>query len=396
MVGILIFFHCESNPGFAAASHEITFYNMARRLVGDPANIHFAYRTTENGRSPTLPEDLVHVFEFDAASRSHEYLSQIEAYVRKHNIQIAFGFDQPVRRLSHKYLRRGGVKHIVSYWGAPMSSLNHGLKLALKKLYVSLCRHRPDHFIFQSEGMRLTATHGQGIPVEATSLVRSGINTERFCPPRGRDWYAHDIFNIDRKRKIVFFSGHMEERKGVDVIIRTAVHLCETLGRTDVHFLLLGNRDGQEKHFLPLYQGTAAEQHITFGGYRHDVPQLLKSCTLGMIASTEWDSFPMSSIEMAATGLPLVVSDLPGLREAVTPETGFLYPVGDHESAGAQLRTLLDDEVLRVRMGRAARHRAVTEFSVEQQMLGMEAVVRQVAGHLLPEDTPDNATFAVT
>lgn len=383
MVGILIFFHCESNPGFAAASHEITFYKMAKRLVGSSDNIHFSYRTLEGGLSPTLPKDLVNVIHFDSASRDPKHLSAIEDYVRRNNIQIAFGFDQPVRRLSHQYLRRGGVQHIISYWGAPMSSINRSLKLALKKLYVNLSPSRPDHFIFQSEGMRRTATHGQGIPAECTSIVRTGINTERFSPPSARDYYAHDEFGIPHERKIVFFSGHMEDRKGVDVIVRTALHMVEELGRRDVHFLLLGNRDGQEKTFLPMYESSPAAQHITFGGYRHDVPKLLKSCSMGMIASTVWDSFPMSSIEMAATGLPLVVSDLDGLRESVTPETGFRYPVGDHVAAAGYLGRLLDDDVLRQRMGIMGRQRVLAEFSVAQQIAGMEAVVRQVAGELL-------------
>lgn len=385
MVGMLIFFHCESNPGYAAASHELSFYKMARRLVGSSENIHFSYRTLEDGLSPTLPKDLVNVIHFDAESRDPEHLRAIEDYVRRHNIKIAFGFDQPVRRPSHRYLRRGGVKHIVSYWGAPMSSINHGLKLALKKVYVRLFPHRPDHFIFQSEGMRFTATHGQGIPLRCTSVVRTGIDTERFSPPRGKDYYAHDEFGIPRERRIVFFSGHMEDRKGVDVIVRTAVHMVENLGRRDVHFLLLGNRNGQEKNFLPLYRKSPAADFITFGGYRNDVPRLLKSCSIGQIASTVWDSFPMSSIEMAACGLPLVVSDLPGLREAVTPDTGFRYPVGNHEAAAEHLVTLLDDELLRQRMGGMGRQRVLESFSVAQQISGMEAVVRQVAGHLLQD-----------
>jgi glycosyltransferase involved in cell wall biosynthesis len=385
LVGILIFFHCESNPGYAAASHEITFFQMAKRLVGSSANIHFSYRTTANGRSTSLPDELTHIIEFDASSKSHNHLSKIEHYIRTNNIQIAFGFDQPVRRLAHKYMRRGGVRHIIAYWGAPMSSINQGLKLAIKRVYVELCRHRPDHFIFQSEGMRHTATHGQGIPLECTSLVRTGIDIDRFSPSKTDDWYAFDAFNIDRNRRIVFFSGHMEDRKGVDVIVKAALHLVKSMGRSDVHFLLLGNKSGQEKRFLPLYQGTIAEQHITFGGYRHDVPRLLKSCTLGFIASTEWDSFPMSSIEMAATGLPLIVSDLPGLREAISPETGFLYPVGDYIKAAHCIRELLDNEILRQRMGKRGRQRAVEQFSTNQQIAGMEAVVRKVAGHTLQQ-----------
>ncbi|MGQ9425167.1 glycosyltransferase family 4 protein [Gilvimarinus sp. F26214L] len=385
MPGILVFFHCESNPGYAAASHEITFYQVAKRIAGSNENIHFAYPTLRNGLSPTLPKELTNIIEFDARSRSREYLSHIETYVRENNIQIAFGFDQPVNRLSHRYLRRGGVHTIISYLGAPMSSINHGLKLAMKKMYVRLCRDRPDHFIFQSEGMRRTATHGQGIPEAATSVVRTGIDVQRFSPSSQQSWYAHQRFQIPQNRRIIFFSGHMEERKGVDVIIRCAVHMIEHMGHRDIHFLIVGNKEGEEKHFEPLYKDSKAAAHITFGGYRSDIPHILKSCTVGYIASTVWDSFPMSSIEMAATGLPLVVSDLDGLREVISPETGFLYPPGNHRDAADRIHTLLVDKDLRARMSRKARQRAVREFAVDQQVSGLEAIIRKVAAQNLTD-----------
>jgi glycosyltransferase involved in cell wall biosynthesis len=380
MSGILVLFHCESNPGFAAASHEVTFFRMAERLVRSHDDIHFAFRTLDGGMSPTLPKELKNVIEFDASSTSHSYLSRIEEYIRTHRITLVFGFDQPVRRKAYAYLRRGGVKHFISYWGAPMSSINQGIKLMLKRLDVLLAFNQPDHYIFQSEGMRDYAVYGRGIPLHKTSIVRTGIDIDRFSPPEEADWYAHDQFNIDRTRKIVFFSGHMEERKGVHIIVKTAVHLVDELGRKDVHFLIVGNKPGQEERFFPLFKKTNAEQHITFGGYRSDVPQLLKSCSIGMIASTGWDSFPMSSVEMAATGLPLVISDLPGLRDAVTRETGMLFPVGDYKAAANRLVELLDDEKRRREMGMKGRQRVLEKFSSSQQIYELERIVRSVAG----------------
>ncbi len=353
---------------------------MAERIAPSHGDIHFAYRTLEGGLSPTLPKELTNIIEFDAAATSHEYLSKIEQYIRTHNITIVFGFDQPVRRKSYAYMRRGGVKHFISYWGAPMSSINRGMKLMLKRLDVALAPNQPDHYIFQSEGMRDSAIYGRGIPSDKTSIVRTGINTDRFSPATEDNWYAHEQFDIPRDRKIVFFSGHMEERKGVHIVVKTAVHLTQELDRKDVHFLILGNRPGQEERFFPLFKGTVAERHITFGGYRNDVPQLLKSCSIGMIASTGWDSFPMSSAEMAATGLPLLISDLPGLRDAVTPETGLLFPIGDHEAAAGHIGQLLDNENRRKVMGMKGRQRALETFSNSQQILGLERIVRSVSG----------------
>lgn len=383
MTGILILFHNPSNSGFASSRHEIAFTEMAYKLVGNYKNIHFAYTNLDNGRPPSLPKGIVNIIGFDASTNEEEILKRMQDYVEKNEINICFGFDLAVRKPALKYLRAGGIKYVISYIGAPMSSLNSGLKLLIKRLDVALSLHKPDHFIFQSEGMRETAVQGRGIPKKLTSIVLSGTDIDLYKPTDTKSWYAYDSFNIDRKRKIIFFSGNMAPRKGVDVIIKTAAELVNKRGIDDVHFLLVGNRWGQEKELINLVNNTDAENHITFGGYREDVPKILKSCYAGMIASNEWDSYPMSAIEMAATELPVLVSDIPGLREVVSTRTGFLFPVNDHEAASKIIIKLLRNPELKIEMGKAARNQVSNYQTVKHQIHGMEKVVRTVAkGHL--------------
>ena len=291
---------------------------------------------------------------------------------------MIFGFDQAVNRPAYKYLRQAGIKAFISYWGAPMSSLNYGWKLIAKRIQTLFSVHKPDHFIFQSVGMRKTATHGCGIPTSNTSIVRTGIDTDLFSPSEELQNYAHDAFGIPRNQRIFFFSGHMEKRKGVSVIIDTAKYLVNELHRNDIHFLILGNKGTEADTFGPMYKDTKASQHITFGGYRNDIPNILKSCYAGFIASIGWDSFPMSSIEMASTELPIIASDLAGLKEAVTSETGFLYPPGDFCKAAEKIVFLLDNPDIRHQMGKKARSRAIQDFSRDSQIRGIETVIRKV------------------
>ena len=56
-----------------------------------------------------------------------------------------------------------------------------------------------------------------------------------------------------------------------------------------------------------------------------DLSRIFPCCYAGVIASTGWDSFTVSSLEMASSGLPLVVSNLQGLSESIEADvTGFL------------------------------------------------------------------------
>jgi glycosyltransferase involved in cell wall biosynthesis len=68
-------------------------------------------------------------------------------------------------------------------------------------------------------------------------------------------------------------------------------------------------------------------------------------------------------MEAAATGLPMVLSDIRGCREiAVDGEHGLLVPPADPAALTAAVRRLVDDPDLRFRLGRAAREKALREF----------------------------------
>lgn len=130
----MVLFHCESNPGYAASSHEHTFLQVARHFTQDLQDVHYAYANLENGMTPSLPTTLSNVIQLRTTCSAPSRLRWIEDYARSHNITRLLGFDQPVSMPVFRALRAGGVKTFVSYWGAPMSSLNRGIKLYLKKL----------------------------------------------------------------------------------------------------------------------------------------------------------------------------------------------------------------------------------------------------------------------
>lgn len=371
MTGMMVLFHCESNPGYAASSHEHTFLEVAKYFTTDMADIHFAYTTLDGGITPSLPEDLKNIIQLDTRWSTPQQLRAAERYIKDHNITRLLGFDQAVSRPMYKVFRKSGVKTFVSYWGAPMSSLNTGLKLIVKRLEVATKRHGPDHYVFQSTGMRDTAVDGRGIPLSKTSIVKTGIDTTKYAPDDTKKYYAHEQLDIPRDREIVVFTGHMERRKGVHVILQAAKVLTQDIGYKNVQFLILGNRPGEKEHFEEYLRDPNVTEHITFGGYRNDVPDILKSCALGMIASTEWDSFPMSSLEMAATGLPIMVSALPGLDEAVTPETGRTFPVGNYNIAAQTLQDMLSNQKMRMAMGKASRERVIQHYSRASQAMGL-------------------------
>lgn len=376
---ILIYYHCGSNTGYAIGRHEPDFYKMAKMLTGNPDNIHIGFPSLDGGMPNYVDSSFRNIIKLDPYDSSPKTLKNIYSYIRDNKINVAFGYDQPVKSPVYSAMRKGGVKLLISYWGAPMSSINYGIKLLLKKIEVKLRWDKPDHYIFQSNAMADSAVSGRGIDPRHVCVIRNAVDTEIYKPEPSLQKYAHNVFNIPEDRKIVVYSGHMEERKGVRVIVDAANELTGVRNRKDLHFLFLGNKNGEEKAFESKYKATASEHHITFGGYRNDIREILPSCYIGVIASTGWDSFPMSSMEMASTELPLIVSNLQGLVETVEDgKTGYLFSPGDHIALADKIQLLLENQNLQKKMGTAGRARVIEKFSHEKHIENLVLTIQEL------------------
>ncbi|WP_394168170.1 glycosyltransferase family 4 protein [Saccharospirillum alexandrii] len=306
---ILIMLHCEQDTGYAIGSLERAFEAAALRAGYESNQILWSYTQV------VTPSDKT----FQMGYYTSEDAEMLASIHKVHTIDTILAFDMPYPTPVGRQAHILGIKNIVSYWGASMSSINTGVKwLAKKAEWIFRKASAPTRFIFESEAMRLTATKGRGVPNGRTCVISLGVDTDLYKPCEGSK-YAHSQFNIPEHRRIIFFSGHMEERKGVRVLVET-MNSLDRIGKIEpFHLLICGNKGNESLPYEQLASNPKTRSHITFAGYRNDIPQLMQSSFLGAIASTGWDSFTMSSVEMLSSGLPIIVSELQGLKETIEP-----------------------------------------------------------------------------
>jgi ribosomal protein S18 acetylase RimI-like enzyme len=95
---------------------------------------------------------------------------------------------------------------------------------------------------------------------------------------------------------------------------------------------------------------------------RDDVDVLYRGMDLFVLPSYR-EGFPRAAMEAAASGLPLIVTDIRGCREVVDDGgNGLLVPVRDPEALRTAIVKLGDDAELRQRMAEAGRVKAIEEF----------------------------------
>jgi len=377
---ILIILQFGTNIGYAIAPLETTFYNMAKKLGYEDENIHFSYCNQDKGHPDSLPDSFNNVISFDAKTTSKAEINNLLEYIKNHKITCIFGFDLPAKRAFYKPARAAGIKNIISYYGAPMSSINKGVKLFLKKLEMKLNSIGPDHYVFESYAMRDTAVDGRGVQKERTSVVNLGVDESKYSvtvAESGANIYKE--FGISENKKIIFYSGHMQKRKGVHILIKALAELINNREREDIHLMIFGNKEGETDWLEEIYRDTPAQSHITFGGYRNDLHELMPACYLGVIASNGWDSFPRSAIEMQACGLPLIVSRFQGLVETIEEnKTGLLFEPGDYADLADKIEILLDKPDMQSNFSSNARSRVEKSYTLDIQLDNLVKVMNAI------------------
>ncbi len=115
-------------------------------------------------------------------------------------------------------------------------------------------------------------------------------------------------------------------------------------------------------------------------GWRADARERLAGFDIFVLPS-DYEGFPFAVLEAMAAGLPCVVSDVDGTREAVVEsETGFLCKARDSEQWLGRLNKLASDGELRETLGTRGLERMRSHFSLEAMAAGTARVYDEVLG----------------
>jgi glycosyltransferase involved in cell wall biosynthesis len=145
----------------------------------------------------------------------------------------------------------------------------------------------------------------------------------------------------------------------------TLLQALAGLGDLDWQLELVG--DGPLRGQIEeLVRNLGLTARVTFLGFRRDVPERLATAQVFLLIS-KWEGFPRSILEAMRAGLPVVASDVGGVRESVLEgTTGFVIPRGDTARLRECLRQLIASPQLRAGMGAAGRARYEEMFTFDR------------------------------
>ncbi len=221
-----------------------------------------------------------------------------------------------------------------------------------------------------------------GISKNRIRVIRNGIDivtveTERTC--------AREKLTGDRNGLVACMLGKIQRvYKDHDTLLKAwrLVVDCVRKKMNVSTILMLAGVDYGHKNKLQTIMSKIglSDADVKFLGAVDDIHELLKTVDVGVFSS-QLEGCPNGVLECMAAGLPVVATDIPGVREAVGP-SGYEYlaPVGDAETMADLILKFMNDPELRRKAGEANRERVRAEFSVERMSKEYIDLMREHGG----------------
>jgi glycosyltransferase involved in cell wall biosynthesis len=169
-------------------------------------------------------------------------------------------------------------------------------------------------------------------------------------------------WGIAENEKVVTLVARLVPIKRVDRFLQVARQLAErsntrlvVVGDGELHDELTGSTDAR-----------ALGGRLVWAGFRRDMPDVCFASDI-VILTSDNEGTPVSLIEAQAAAVPVVGTDVGGVRSAVRAgETGMLASADDVGGLADAVIRLLDDQALAARIGAAGRRHALSVYTLDR------------------------------
>ena len=206
-----------------------------------------------------------------------------------------------------------------------------------------------DKILFQNQKDIDECLRRKIAPADKLVLIGNGVQLEQFQAGRASE---HDL-------PVVFYAARFEPVKNHMMLLKAARILKD---RNERFILQLAGDGYLQAQYENWVNEQGLENEVAFLGYRTDIVDLMANSDVCVLVS-EAEGVPRAIMEAAASGKPIVATDVVGNRDAlVEGETGFLVPLNDSVALADRIEKLLSDVDLRKQIGQQSRKYAEQNF----------------------------------
>jgi glycosyltransferase involved in cell wall biosynthesis len=289
--------------------------------------------------------------------------------IRKGSFDIVQTFHQKSDTYGTLVARLAGIRHIVS----SRRDIAHNKKP--RHFFVSRrLRFLHEKVIVVSDAVANVLVAKEYLDRGKIEKIYNGVDSIAILPPREEETRRERArLGIGTEDFVVGTVAGFRPEKNYDVFFQGAAKALRAI--PSLRILAVGGGPLLEE-CRSVYGRGDAGKHIVFAGDVADVTPYLKAMDVACLIS-QYEGFSNSIVESMAVGLPMIVTDVGGNREAVIhQQNGLLIAPRDIDAFRDALVDLHSNPKRRLAMGRRSRQLVEEKFTLER-MCEKHAVLYQ-------------------
>jgi len=189
-----------------------------------------------------------------------------------------------------------------------------------------------------------------------TEIIRgSGVNLKEY-----------KYISEGRSQIVILFASRLLWTKGIGVFIEAAKIILKE--KINAKFIVVGrlDYDNPARVFEKEMINWQNDDLIEWGGHVTNVMDILAKSNIVCLPTFYGEGIPKILIEAASCGRAIIATDVPGCNDIVTHyHNGLLIPPHNVDALVESLKILINDDHLRMTMGKRSRELAENYFSID-------------------------------
>lgn len=279
-----------------------------------------------------------------SAHRMVTFARAVERHVRQASYDVVLALG---KTWTHDVIRMGGGCHRTYMALAHRAAVRSWVRRATVEWYKSrialaiearaLAPGASRRVITNSEMVKRDVMTRYGIPSDLITVVRNGVDLERFhpCHRRGRGFELRRMCGFGTDQVVVVFLASGFGRKGLDRLLDVFPALLRQ--RPEARLLVVGH-DSALEYWRAYAQQLGLARYVVFLGRRDD-PEVCYGAGDVYVLPTRYDPAANTTLEALASGLPVITTTANGGSEVM--EQGVHGTVLQNAAAEALLQALV-------------------------------------------------------
>ncbi len=227
-----------------------------------------------------------------------------------------------------------------------------------------------DNVVGVSDKIRKCLVESFKIPETKAHAIMNGVDCDVFFPAEEKQQLKANL-GLSPESIVIGIVANLKNNKNHIFLLKAFRNLQKK--HSSLKLLIVGqgfdgDPESSEKTINGFITDSALEEKVLMMGSRPDVPDLLKGMDIFCLVSHK-EGLPISITEAMASGLPVVGTDVEGIRDVIHPNrNGLLVPLNDVEKLTETLDSLIQNTSLRNDLGEKARAFVYEHYNLKKSI----------------------------